>query len=349
MGVCWVLGVCSMTDEARAGPCVGQGSAGGALNSQFNLDRGIQAYFSGSSDEYYYGRVRCQGVIFQDDTGRVSSSLQQAQSGNTKLNAVFKDKGLQAHPDKSCFIVCGSKEYKKKIKEELILTPLSVGEFIMKQEVMVKYLGMILHEDGVQASIRATVEDRIGKIRGATFEIRALIEDFRMAALGGLMGAWILWKKALIPSLLAGCCNWVGIDQKTVDQLDEIQNLHIRVQNKTSQKCPKVLLRAETSMLGMKHRVWKEKIMFIIQLRKLREESLAREILGEQRNNDWPGLAQEVSKICQDIGLEDVNSCEVSKDKVNEMIFYHHYREIKEEMSSWMKLRMKTSEMFRVI
>ena len=103
---------------------------------------------------------------------------------------------------------------------------------------MVKYLGLILHEDGVQASIRATVEARIGKIRGATFEIRALIEDFRMAALGSLIGAWILREKALIPSLLAGCCNWVGIDQKTVDQLDEIQNLHIRVQMKTSQKCP---------------------------------------------------------------------------------------------------------------
>ena len=65
--------------------------------------------------------------------------------------------------------------------------------------------------------------------------------------------------------------------------------------------------------------------MFIIQLRKLREESLAREIFEEQKNHDWPGLAQEVSRICQDIGLEDVNSCEVSKDKVNEIIFYHHY------------------------
>ena len=43
-----------MTDEARAGPCTGQGSPGGALNSHFNLDRGVQAYFSGSSDEYYY-------------------------------------------------------------------------------------------------------------------------------------------------------------------------------------------------------------------------------------------------------------------------------------------------------
>ena len=53
-----------ITKEAAAGPCVGQGSAGGALNSQLNLDRGIQAYYEGSSDEYYYGSVRCQGVVF---------------------------------------------------------------------------------------------------------------------------------------------------------------------------------------------------------------------------------------------------------------------------------------------
>ena len=50
-----------MTEEAKAGPCVGQGSSGGALNSQFNLDRGVQSYFSGSSDKYYYGRVRFKG------------------------------------------------------------------------------------------------------------------------------------------------------------------------------------------------------------------------------------------------------------------------------------------------
>ena len=47
-----------MTEEAAAGPCVGQGSAGGALNSQF------QAYFEGSCYDYYYWSVRCQAVIF---------------------------------------------------------------------------------------------------------------------------------------------------------------------------------------------------------------------------------------------------------------------------------------------
>ena len=45
-----------------------------------------------------------KGVIFQDDTGRVSRSVQQAQTGNTKLDAVFEEKGLEAHPDKSALL-----------------------------------------------------------------------------------------------------------------------------------------------------------------------------------------------------------------------------------------------------
>ena len=116
-----------MSEEGRAGPCVGQGSGGGALSSQLSLDRGIEDYFKGSNDEYYYGSVRCQGVIYQDDTGRASRSVIQAQAGNTKLNAVFRDKGVEAHRDKSSFIVCGSKKYKDNVIAELKLTPLKFG------------------------------------------------------------------------------------------------------------------------------------------------------------------------------------------------------------------------------
>ena len=90
----------------------------GALNSQFNLDRGIQDYFEGSCDEYYYGSVRCQAVIFQDDTGRTSSTVKEAQAGNTKLDYVFKDKGVEAHQDKSGFLVCGSRKYKEEVMKE---------------------------------------------------------------------------------------------------------------------------------------------------------------------------------------------------------------------------------------
>ena len=187
------------------------------------------------------------------------------------------------------------------MNEELKLTPLKFDEFNMKQEKMIKYLGMQLHEDGIAASIQATVDDRSGKIRGATFEIKSLIEDFSMAALGGFMGAWVLWQRAMIPSMLSGCFNWVGVSQKTIDQLDSIQNMYIRVQMRTGQGCSKVMLRADTSMLGMKQRLLTEKMLFIQRLRRMEDSSLAKEVYDEQKLNGWPGLAKEVSEICREI------------------------------------------------
>ena len=92
------------------------------------------------------------------------------QAANTKLNAVFKYKGVEAHPHKSSFIVCCSKKYKDKVKEELELTPLMFGELNMTQEKIIRYLGMQLHDDRMAASIQATVEEISGIICGATFE-----------------------------------------------------------------------------------------------------------------------------------------------------------------------------------
>ena len=127
-----------MSKEGRAGPCVGQGSGGGALNSQLSLDRGIEDYLRSSNDECYYGSVRCQGVIYQDDTGRTSRSVSESQEGNTKLNDVFKDKGVEAHPDKSSFLVCGSRKFKEKVNAELKITSLKFKEFNMKQDKVIK-------------------------------------------------------------------------------------------------------------------------------------------------------------------------------------------------------------------
>jgi hypothetical protein len=42
-----------------------------------------------------------------------------------------------------------------------------------------KYLGQIIHEDGLAASVAATVASRTGRFKGAVFEVRSVIEEFR--------------------------------------------------------------------------------------------------------------------------------------------------------------------------
>jgi hypothetical protein len=49
-----------VTEEADVGEVIGQGTVGGALASQVNIDKGVDRYFRGSCDETSYGTVRLQ-------------------------------------------------------------------------------------------------------------------------------------------------------------------------------------------------------------------------------------------------------------------------------------------------
>jgi hypothetical protein len=81
-----------MTDEADVGEVVGQGTVGGALRNQLNIDKRIERYFCGSSDEVSYGTVRLQPIVFQDDVARIAGDITAAQAGNQKLSFVMKEK-----------------------------------------------------------------------------------------------------------------------------------------------------------------------------------------------------------------------------------------------------------------
>ena len=77
---------------------------------------------------------------------------------------LFKEKGLNAHPDKTCYIVFGSKTYKENISKQLETCELSLGEFVVKKKVTNKYLGQVLQTDGNKASVAATIKDWEWKI-----------------------------------------------------------------------------------------------------------------------------------------------------------------------------------------
>ena len=89
-----------------------------------------------------------------------------------------------------------------------------------------------------------------------------------MQAIGGMMAAHELWEKALIPSLLSGAGTWFGENKETVDLCDDLQNFFWRVMLTVPESCPKVALRSETKMIGMKWRIWMEKIMLIMRIKK---------------------------------------------------------------------------------
>ena len=336
-----------LSETAVVGDCIGQGTAGGAIVSAANLDQGLKQYFNDSKDEVYFGNVRLQPVAYQDDLGHANNDVRQAQVGNTKLACMLQDKGLQAHEDKTCYILFGSKKYKENVKKDLEHTPLMFGKFPSKQRVSEKYLGQILHSGGLSDSAKATVEDRSGKIRGAAIEIKSIVEEFEMQAMGGLMAAWELWEKALVPSLLSGAGTWIGDINETAKLCDNVQNFFWRVILAVPESCPKIALRCETAMLGMKWRIWLQKIMLIIRIKSKDEETLCGKIYKEEKRMGLPGLAKEVSEIFHEIGIPNVNEEFVTTKAIKEAISSHHYSDMKKDLESSSKLEEIKHEEFR--
>ena len=221
------------------------------------------------------------------------------------------------------------------------------SSFPVKQKVSDKYLGQVLHSDGVEASATATVQERTGKIKGATMEIRSIVEEYQMQSLGGLAAAWELWERALLPSLLSGAGTWLGECKEAIGLCDNLQNFYWRIILKVPESCPKVALRCETKMLGMKWRLWQEKIFLIMRIRSHEEDTLCRLIYEEGKKKGWPGLGKEVANICQELNIPDVNNESVSKVTIKEAIFNHHYAAMKKEMDGMTKMEPVKNDDFR--
>ena len=338
-----------VSDTTFVGDCIGQGTAGGALVSQANLDHGLGMYFDDSQDEMLYGRVRIQPLAYQDDVLKGSEDVLTAQIGNIRLAAMLQEKGLEAHPEKTSFIVVGSEKFKKKVKEDIRTTPLMFGSFKMIEKVSDKYLGQFLHGGGLEESALATVQAKAGKIKGATMEIKSIIEEFQMQALGGMEAASELWERALVPSLISGAGTWFGESKKTVELCDDLQNFFWRVMLKVPESCPKVALRSETGMIGMKWRIWQEKILLLLRIRNHDKSTLCRQVYEEGRNNGWPGLGQEVASICQALGIPDANKETLNKKEVKQAILENHYNDMVEEIKEKKKLDSIKDEDFREV
>ena len=70
---------------------------------------------------------------------------------------MLSEKLLEAHPDKTVYIVTGFSSYKKKVRKELKDSPLVFGSFTMEEKESKKYLGQIIHSGGLERSSLTTV------------------------------------------------------------------------------------------------------------------------------------------------------------------------------------------------
>ena len=91
-------------------------------------------------------------------------------------------------------------------------------------------------------------------------------------------------------------------------------------------------LQAALGLVGMKWRVWEEKILLAQAIRNQEEGGLASEILEEQLAMVWPGLGKEVSEICAHLKLPDASRLEVQKDTIQKAVWFDNLKSVKNEL-----------------
>ena len=247
---------------------------------------------------------------------------------------MMDQKGLKCHPSKTVCIAIGTDKYREVVKKEVSKDPIMFGNFTVRFVDSEVYLGDVLAAQGMEKSVELTINRRLAKVKGAMFEAKAIIEDFRMQAIGGMAGAWDIWERAIIPSLLANCGSWAGIGTKTYKSLNELQNMYLRMIYSCPPSTPLLSLRSQAGMLDCESRIWVEKVSLVARIlhSSHEEENLCREVLKVQLAMGWPGLTKEVKEICRKVGLPDVTKEYLYRKKIYEYIQLYDMKVMKENM-----------------
>ena len=78
--------------------------------------------------------------------------------------------------------------------------------------------------------------------------------------------------------------------------------------------------------------------MLVVRIQSQDSSSLSRQMYDESRVRGWHGLGKEVSQICREIDIPDVNNVCVTKEEIKNAIWNHHYLDIKKELADSKKL-----------
>ena len=91
----------------------------------------------------------------------------------------MKQKGLQCHPTKTVCIIIGYTKYREEAKKEIRDDPGMFGEFEMNFVESEVYLGDVIASQGLEDSVKLTIEKLYSKVHGALYEAKAIMEGAR--------------------------------------------------------------------------------------------------------------------------------------------------------------------------
>merc|ERR1711954_306810 len=112
-----------------------------------------------------------------------SSTIEEAQRSNNKMEKISESKLLNFHISKSVFLLTGKKKAREKLQREVDTSPLMLCNSKMPQVECERYLGCWLDATAADP-VATTIKKRIGMANKSIFEARIIVEDTRSEIIG---------------------------------------------------------------------------------------------------------------------------------------------------------------------
>ena len=97
------------------------------------------------------------------------------------------------------------------------------------------------------------------------------------------MGALDLWELSVLPMLLNNAGTWTEISEDSIELLEELQNMFVRLLMHLPVSTPKHVLIFVTGLLSMRHRIMDSKLNLAFYLRFCGEGHLSRQVYTVSR------------------------------------------------------------------
>jgi hypothetical protein len=245
--------------------------------------------------------------MYQDDSARFATSIEEAQKGNILMSKAMKFKQLDLNVDKSGTIIFGNKKQVHNLQKTIEThKSLTIDGVEVKVKTEDKYLGDYLHSGGLAKSVQSTVNKRFGGCLNEILELKSVIEDFRMHSLGGIKVGIEIFNLAILPKLTYNSDTWTEMNTSTTKRLENLQNILLRCLLSVPTSTPVAALNWDFGFLSVEYRVSLKKIMFIHYLVNLNKEALASEIFEIQKEHNLPGLVKEGKELLQYFCLPNI-------------------------------------------
>ena len=113
----------------------------GPIISSNSVDKGVGDAFANSDCEVVYFDLVIKAQLFMDDIFCMAGNRNSAQYANDVMEDMIEKKSLSFNTDKTCYLIMGNRNARKKLSAQCKKNPLTLNGAQMKEVTAVKYLG----------------------------------------------------------------------------------------------------------------------------------------------------------------------------------------------------------------